>query len=226
MSIKDWVERINLDTSTTDVRRIISFGIIKGFLRRVQVYPVWLDHPSFKAADKARTNVIDNELLNRGRVSHSRLVASEVSGSSSRLSPRTPHAALFNGAQDRERDETPRPAGAALAGRQNSLLEKLNRKDCPSGLPGLLDGEHSIDEVCTWVWHVALAKTFLQLSVRFRVSYRQLLVHLQTIGGAGEMPREQLGHLRRQDIYSPYITTEHIRESSNVDLGRVKLIHI
>lgn len=37
----------DINPDLIDVRRMIQFGIIKGFLRRVYSYPIWLDHPVF-----------------------------------------------------------------------------------------------------------------------------------------------------------------------------------
>ena len=40
------MEENAIDGNRIDVRRMIQFGVIKGFLRRVYAYPIWLDHPS------------------------------------------------------------------------------------------------------------------------------------------------------------------------------------
>lgn len=41
------------------VRRMITFGVIKGFLRRAHCYPVWLDHPVFGASSAMRRQPSD-----------------------------------------------------------------------------------------------------------------------------------------------------------------------
>ncbi|KAK4053119.1 Nitrogen permease regulator 2 [Microbotryomycetes sp. JL201] len=46
LSVASWIDQNELDTKPIDVRRLIQFGVIKGFLRRVHAYPIWLDHPS------------------------------------------------------------------------------------------------------------------------------------------------------------------------------------
>lgn len=48
------IEQNELHKLNVDVRRMLSFGVIKGFLRRVFVYPIWLQHPSLKP-DRRRT---------------------------------------------------------------------------------------------------------------------------------------------------------------------------
>lgn len=50
LSVSAWVEQHSLDSKPIDVRRMIQFGVIKGFLRRVYAYPIWLDHPHLAPA--------------------------------------------------------------------------------------------------------------------------------------------------------------------------------
>ncbi|GAA5951617.1 hypothetical protein JCM8115_005197 [Rhodotorula mucilaginosa] len=47
-SLAEWIEALSLDSHPIDIRRMIQFGVIKGFLRRVYAYPVWLDHPNLQ----------------------------------------------------------------------------------------------------------------------------------------------------------------------------------
>ncbi|GAA98180.1 uncharacterized protein L969DRAFT_16034 [Mixia osmundae IAM 14324] len=46
----DWIEQNSIHELAIDVRRLISFSTIKGYLIRVHVYPVWLDHPSMQSS--------------------------------------------------------------------------------------------------------------------------------------------------------------------------------
>ncbi|KPV76076.1 uncharacterized protein RHOBADRAFT_53069 [Rhodotorula graminis WP1] len=46
--LSTWMDDLSLDALPIDVRRMIQFGVIKGFLRRAHAYPVWLDHPALK----------------------------------------------------------------------------------------------------------------------------------------------------------------------------------
>ncbi|KAK4058699.1 Nitrogen permease regulator 2 [Microbotryomycetes sp. JL221] len=46
LTVSSWIDANDLDSKPIDIRRFIQFGVIKGFLRRVHAYPIWLDHPS------------------------------------------------------------------------------------------------------------------------------------------------------------------------------------
>lgn len=48
LSLAEWIELHSLDAQPIDVRRMIQYGVIKSFLRRVHTYPVWLDHPALQ----------------------------------------------------------------------------------------------------------------------------------------------------------------------------------
>ncbi|GAA5978354.1 hypothetical protein JCM5350_001137 [Sporobolomyces pararoseus] len=48
LTVSAWIDDLSLDSLPIDVRRMIQFGVIKGFLRRVYAYPVWLEHPSLQ----------------------------------------------------------------------------------------------------------------------------------------------------------------------------------
>jgi hypothetical protein len=50
LSVSDWMDQNNVHLLGLDVRRMMSFGVIKGFLRRCFCYPVWLDHRAFASA--------------------------------------------------------------------------------------------------------------------------------------------------------------------------------
>lgn len=52
-TVSQWIDSVELDEKALDVRRMIQFGVIKGFLRRVRQYPVWLDHPGQRRSDHA-----------------------------------------------------------------------------------------------------------------------------------------------------------------------------
>ncbi|CAH7683093.1 nitrogen permease regulator 2-domain-containing protein [Phakopsora pachyrhizi] len=44
-TVHDWMEQNEAHKLPIDVRRFISFGTIKGFLRRLRCYPIWALHP-------------------------------------------------------------------------------------------------------------------------------------------------------------------------------------
>jgi hypothetical protein len=137
---------------------MISFGIIKGFLKRVHVYPVWLDHPSFHEAEEAQRKATSALSRSRGRSAVTRPLSLDIA-------PAQKARLVETSKNMPERDPTPRP------GTKNHLAgvgpgAHFDRPDYPASLPPLLDGDHSSDELC----------------VRYRVSFRQLLDYLKAIG--------------------------------------------
>ncbi|GAA6006358.1 hypothetical protein JCM11491_004926 [Sporobolomyces phaffii] len=56
LTVSAWIDDFSLDSHPIDVRRMIQFGIIKGFLRRVYAYPIWIDHPSLCPAPAPDTS--------------------------------------------------------------------------------------------------------------------------------------------------------------------------
>ena len=56
-TVGDWVEQNSIHLTGIDVRRMMSFGVIKGFLRRCHCYPIWLDHPDYRAKGNAKSTV-------------------------------------------------------------------------------------------------------------------------------------------------------------------------
>jgi hypothetical protein len=63
VTVHEWIERNNILAMGIDPRRFVSFGIIKGFLRRVHRWPVMIERTSptfttaFESADHARRRV-------------------------------------------------------------------------------------------------------------------------------------------------------------------------
>lgn len=55
VSIASWMETYAVYSKPIDVRRMVQFGVIKGFLRRVHAYPVWLDHPRIVAPSRQQS---------------------------------------------------------------------------------------------------------------------------------------------------------------------------
>ncbi|GAA5947229.1 hypothetical protein JCM3765_001582 [Sporobolomyces pararoseus] len=53
LTVSAWIDDLSLDSLPIDVRRMIQFGVIKGFLRRVYAYPVWLEHPSLQPSSSS-----------------------------------------------------------------------------------------------------------------------------------------------------------------------------
>ena len=74
--------------------------------------------------------------------------------------------------------------------------------------------------------HAILLSSARQLCLRYRLSYRQLQEYLARIGGVENLPTEQLGSAGRQYAYDSYVAEANFRETSNIDLGSVKLVHL
>ncbi|KAH9454055.1 hypothetical protein MJO28_007052 [Puccinia striiformis f. sp. tritici] len=61
ITVHDWMEQNEVHKLNIDVRRFISFGTIKGFLKRVNCYPIWALHPDFCASQPATKNTPEQE---------------------------------------------------------------------------------------------------------------------------------------------------------------------
>ncbi|KAJ3213657.1 Nitrogen permease regulator 2 [Dinochytrium kinnereticum] len=64
-TVKEWVEENNVWTLNIDIRRLIVFGVVKGFLYRVRKYPIWA--PSIDANGMDINGGGDGEQLRRFR---------------------------------------------------------------------------------------------------------------------------------------------------------------
>lgn len=163
LTLQDWIEKYNIDTDVIDVRRMISFGIIKGFLRRVQVFPVWLDHPGFQEAENALSATYLKSLARqRGRDTNARplsgrLGMESLSDSLDSLGTARNLTTATIANQLQARDTTPRPPIPAenIEG-LSGIADHIHKGGYPASLPALLDGEHGTDEVRlgrkNWVW--------------------------------------------------------------------------
>ena len=127
LSVEEWIIRHKIDTSTIDIRRMISFGIIKGFLKRVQAYPVWLDHPSFQEAEEAQKAAAAAIHRSRGRQTGQRPLSLAVAPAHKSTSARAVRTT-------QERDATPRPgaklASAARPAHSDQIDRQATRRAC------------------------------------------------------------------------------------------------
>ncbi|KNZ61087.1 hypothetical protein VP01_1454g7 [Puccinia sorghi] len=55
ITVHDWMEQNQVHKLGFDVRRFISFGTIKGFLKRVNCYPIWALHPDLIGGQQQAT---------------------------------------------------------------------------------------------------------------------------------------------------------------------------
>ncbi|GAA5888956.1 hypothetical protein JCM5296_002755 [Sporobolomyces johnsonii] len=165
LTVSSWMDELSLDTQPIDVRRMIQFGVIKGFLRRVYAYPVWLDHPALRpqaaAAAAAEDEADDPSPAGRGR--HARSSSARPSATSSTsLSLVPPSPSLI---------DAPAPAAPRTA----LLLPTPPPASppppvYPPSLPRMLDGSRHTDEIC----------------LRYGIGWRTLEAVLRHLGGGGE----------------------------------------
>ncbi|OAV87815.1 hypothetical protein PTTG_04055 [Puccinia triticina 1-1 BBBD Race 1] len=61
ITVHDWMEQNQVHELNIDVRRFISFGTIKGFLKRVNCYPIWALHPDLSHPQQAAKSTADQD---------------------------------------------------------------------------------------------------------------------------------------------------------------------
>ncbi|GAA5951963.1 hypothetical protein JCM21900_000102 [Sporobolomyces salmonicolor] len=173
LTVSSWMDELSLDTQPIDVRRMIQFGVIKGFLRRVYAYPVWLDHPALRAHAAAAEDAEEEDRLSGdGRQARRSAHAS------------TPLALLPPSPLD-----APAPAAPRTALHASEVLLLPTPPPAsppppvyPPSLPLMLDGSRHTDEVC----------------LRYGIGWRTLEAVLRHLGGGGEGDGEGQG-LRQGD---------------------------
>ncbi|KAF9575044.1 Nitrogen permease regulator 2 [Mortierella alpina] len=171
--LQDWIEQNQISDYNIDVRRFISFGVIKGFLYRVHKYPI-LDYHDPSLANPATTAA-------PGTPSKSNVQLPTTSGTSTSAAPglvtaaMAPSVATTTTSVVSSRPETPsnvsstqkKVYGQSLAPTDQHLHTSHNPPPyhsqphqhqgdhstsapvIPSALRKLLNGEHHYDELCT-----------------------------------------------------------------------------
>ncbi|EJD40311.1 NPR2-domain-containing protein [Auricularia subglabra TFB-10046 SS5] len=64
-SVKDWIERAGAIAERVDARRFVSFGVIKGFLRRIHRYPYLISNISSANSDNSTQEVATTPAASR-----------------------------------------------------------------------------------------------------------------------------------------------------------------
>ncbi|BGP14087.1 hypothetical protein JCM10213_002382 [Rhodosporidiobolus nylandii] len=187
LSVSSWMEELSLDSKPVDVRRMLQFGVIKGFLRRVYAYPVWLDHPSFRPAgakggekhsekvQRASTSQHEERPTRRdstNKPSRRRLEPNLPSPSSSIRRPSaTPAKPSPAHKLPTDGPAPPQILSSVAANAPPSFSEPPPESPAPSypaSLTLLLDGSHTTDEIC----------------LRYGITWRTLEAVLRHLGGA------------------------------------------
>lgn len=180
-TISAWIEAHSIYAKPIDVRRMVQFGVIKGFLRRAHAYPIWLDHPRIISPSRKRRQSSSGKRPNDapsagqhgaspdprapGGSSFFAMPAASTSNSDEPLprrgiSPTTQRAHTRRAGSPHVHHSTP-PTGS---------IPLQSGASYPASLPNMLDGSHHVDEIC----------------VKYGVSLRQLDVVLRELGGASK----------------------------------------
>lgn len=73
ITVHDWMEQNEVHKLNIDVRRFISFGTIKGFLKRLHCYPIWALHPELYPQANHPKNPPEEDPVHRSTSVHHRL---------------------------------------------------------------------------------------------------------------------------------------------------------
>lgn len=184
ITLSTWIEENSLDEHPVDVRRMIQFGIIKGFLRRVWTFPVWVDHPDLVSGigsigigvgiggggvggvgGEGRRGRDAREGEGMGRPVSDRNDSSYVSSNQSLPPSSLPPSSIPNQQTD---SNPPLPLPQS---QQQSTSTTPTKHFYPVSLPLMLDGSKHTDEIC----------------LKYGISLRHLENVLRSIGGVEEV---------------------------------------
>lgn len=132
LTVYDFVVSTERRLSNIDIRRFITFGVIKGFLRRIHKYALVIDSPS------SRHLSANNSSPSKSKPKSNEDAVKEFDRAWKK-------AALSSGWATPP-PEPPPPVVGSLGRSQRSAEEVRSEED--EKLRGYLDGEHCLDEVC------------------------------------------------------------------------------
>ncbi|BGP06246.1 Nitrogen permease regulator 2 [Rhodotorula toruloides] len=166
LAVSDWMDDLSLDTQPIDVRRMIQFGVIKGFLRRVHAFPVWLDHPTLRPRSAISETAGTAASAGANRTRRHR---------GSNTSAKRRLETSLDGAQP-PRDAPARPQHSTLAQPASEPAALPEDDDAtgplvtyPHSLTLMFDGSHHTDEIC----------------LKYSCSWRTLEMVLRDLGSKG-----------------------------------------
>ncbi|KAG0017688.1 Nitrogen permease regulator 2 [Entomortierella chlamydospora] len=145
--LQDWIEQNQIADYNIDVRRFISFGVIKGFLYRVHKYPI-LDYCDPVTAGTPNAKPLSER---QQPITAAGLAAAPIPGGTSR--PGTPMALAQT--QKKNYGDTQAPADQNAHNpyqhndRHNEPSSVATGFTIPPALERMLNGEHHYDELCT-----------------------------------------------------------------------------
>jgi len=167
-TLNTWIEEHGVVERGIDVQRFITFGVIKGFLRRVHRWPVLL--PRDRSLIKGKLSATMSASEHTAVQATAAAASNGLIGSRSAVSPRT--GANWSGIRNRSESTSqgklsqntaspntliPRstqpsnaPLAAQLVASRGAITRTVDSKDqILERLPALLDGSRHTDELCT-----------------------------------------------------------------------------
>ncbi|GAA5992531.1 hypothetical protein JCM10908_000866 [Rhodotorula pacifica] len=180
-SLAEWIELLSLDSQPIDIRRMIQFGVIKGFLRRVYAYPVWLDHPNLQSSRRAEPAARSGRSASLATASGTATPLASMSRQARSRPLDAPALPQHSTSAQPSRTTTPLPPPAAdfdprdlrsdNAGRVDDEDDDTPSVSYPPSLALMLDGTHHTDEIC----------------LKYACSWRTLELVLRHLGDGGKV---------------------------------------
>ncbi|KZO96293.1 NPR2-domain-containing protein [Calocera viscosa TUFC12733] len=183
-TVAEWADECAIgDDVVLDARRFVTFGVIKGFLRRVERYPVYVPSPPEGETDGeqtpagARSRTPTASGRERSNTRHSTL--SRRTGATAQKSNLTRQLLARPYSQSRPRSDSvpaalkPRSVSPGSTG-STPPIPFPNPGEVPAELLQMLDGTHGGDELC-WT---------------FGVAWEDMEAWLARVGGVGAVPKE------------------------------------
>ncbi|GAA5826046.1 hypothetical protein JCM5353_004192 [Sporobolomyces roseus] len=222
LTISSWIDDHGLDDLPIDVRRMIQFGVIKGFLRRVYAFPIWLEHPNLKPKSSGQEKEKEKEKVTTGGLKL------EISTTGGEGRPEFSRAYSSQGPRTtKDPSLTDHPTYSLPPTRHNSApdpnLSSLNplpsrspstdSKESPAApiyptsLTMMLDGTHHTDEIC----------------LKYGIGWRALETVLKHLGGGESSAGEEGGGGGREG--EGYAGGEGTRRSSTSNGGGEKSLY-
>ncbi|KAF9115700.1 Nitrogen permease regulator 2 [Mortierella sp. AM989] len=145
--LQDWIEQNQIADYNIDVRRFISFGVIKGFLYRVHKYPI-LDYydPAMVAASNTKPLADGQQSTVTTVLSNATPVNTSRPGTPSALTQVQKKAYGDSLAPTDQNVHHPNLANNQPTNESSSMNSSFT---IPPALKRMLNGEHHYDELCT-----------------------------------------------------------------------------
>ncbi|GAA6026777.1 hypothetical protein JCM8097_005853 [Rhodosporidiobolus ruineniae] len=213
LSVSSWMEELSLDSQPVDVRRMLQFGIIKGFLRRVRAFPVWLDHPAFSRAE-GRKGKKSRQASRSAGADGARGRAEEgeddrlsrrntVKPSKRRLEPNlpSPSSSTRHGSSSTPSAPTPTPQtplDAPAPPRSSVAAQQSHDSSRPPSPSADFDGPQAPTYPASLPLLFDGSHSTDEICLRYGITWRTLEVVLRHLGGGGTAEGEEGGEDEEQ----------------------------